>query len=181
MTDRQQPDLRLLDEVLEEWRPVIGIDFQGYRNHVHRMVRFCLLLKACTDEEREKIMIAACFHDIGIWTAQTLDYLDPSVPPALDYLTRRGLEGWSEEISLMITEHHKLRAYDDPRYPLVELFRQADLVDFSLGLFRFGLTRAQIRSMKAEIPNAGFHKTLVRLASRWFIRHPLNPAPMMKW
>lgn len=173
--------LDLIDEILAEWKETIGADFDGYRNHVQRMVRCCLALHECSDDERQKIMIAGCFHDIGIWTAHTLAYLEPSVPPAMAYLQEQGLEDWSEEVGLLITEHHKLHAYTDARFPLVEVFRQGDLVDFSLGLFRFGLPKPFIKKLKQEFPNAGFHKTLLRLASRWFVKHPLNPAPMMKW
>lgn len=172
--------LTLLDDILADWREVIGDDFDGYRNHCQRMVNCCLALRACSDVERQKLMIAAAFHDIGIWTANTLDYLPPSVTPAMQYLKDKGLEAWSEEISLMITEHHKLSAYDDPRFPLVELFRQGDLVDFSLGFIRYRLPRKFLRQLKREFPNAGFHKRLLQLASSWFVRHPLNPAPMMK-
>ena len=34
--------------------------------------------------------IAAAFHDIGIWTAGTFDYLEPSVRVAAAYLTGTG-------------------------------------------------------------------------------------------
>ena len=81
----------------------------------------------------------------------------------------------------MITEHHSIRAVDFEQYPLVEVFRKGDLVDFSLGLIRFGIEKDFIRSVKAAFPNAGFHKGLLTRASKWFVRHPLNPAPMMKW
>jgi hypothetical protein len=173
--------LPLIDEVLEEWRTVIGDDYEGYRNHVVRVVRSCLALRDCGDEEREKVVIAGCFHDIGIWTGHTFDYIPPSLPPAMDYLERRGLERWSGEIELMITEHHKLTAYRDPGRPLVEVFRKGDLVDFSLGVFRSGLSRTRVDELKARYPNAGFHRNLVRLAARWFVRHPLDPLPMVKW
>ena len=81
----------------------------------------------------------------------------------------------------MILMHHKLRKYQDERYPLVELFRQGDLVDFSLGLVTCGLPRTYIKSVKNRFPNAGFHKRLVQLELCWFSKHPLNPAPVLKW
>lgn len=174
-------EMPLIEPILSPWRELIGPDYEGYRNHAIRMAVFCLALRECSEEDRRKIAIAACFHDIGLWTAKTLDYIEPSIPPAMEYLKNNGLEHWSEEVSLMIGEHHKLRPYKNDRYPLVELFRQGDLVDFSLGLFTFGLPHAFIDSVKARHPNAGFHKNLVKLAAAWFIRHPWNPAPMMKW
>ena len=81
----------------------------------------------------------------------------------------------------MILEHHKIRPVENGLTPVVELFRKGDLVDFSLGLIRFGLAGETIKKAMAAFPNAGFHKTLARLAGFWFLRHPLNPAPMMKW
>jgi hypothetical protein len=175
------PDVNLIDGILTPWKPVIGADFAGYRNHVVRMAGFCFALRDCSAEERRKIAIAACFHDIGIWTARTLDYLRPSVRPAREYLAGQGLDDWSEEVEAMILQHHKLRRVTVAPSPLVELFRQGDLVDFSLGLARFGLPRASIKQMKRRHPNAGFHRALARLVVRWVVRHPLNPAPMMRW
>ena len=128
-----------------------------------------------------KIIIAGAFHDIGIWIENTVDYIPSSIPPAMAYLQRRDLAAWSTEIELMIAEHHKITAYQDQTYPLVELFRKGDLVDFSFGLVKFGVPESYIKDVKAEFPNANFHKDLGKRAARWFVKHPLNPAPMMKW
>ncbi len=176
--EQQIPEL---ETIFSEWKTVIGDEYQGYRNHVYRMIHFCLSLRECSEEEKRKVIIAAAFHDIGIWIEDTVDYIEPSLPPAVAYLKREGLEAWTEEISLMITEHHKIRAYRGEYAPLVEIFRQGDLVDFSLGAVRFGLPKALINDVKQAFPNADFHKNLGKRAARWFVRHPLNPAPMMKW
>ncbi|MAA74320.1 MAG: hypothetical protein CMN28_06390 [Salinisphaeraceae bacterium] len=176
-----QTEIPALEALFEPWQAVIGEDYAGYRNHVYRMVHFCLALRDCDEQEREKVFIAGVFHDLGIWTERSIDYIDPSVRLAQDYCARAGLEAWSDEIGLMISEHHKLRAYRDARYPLVEVFRRGDLVDFSLGLFKFDVSKVYFAQVTAALPNAGFHKGLVKKASRWFVRHPLNPAPMMKW
>ena len=174
-------DLDHIDGVLAPFRDVIGPDFEGYRNHVARMATFCLMLRACNAEEQQRIEVAACFHDIGLWTARTLDYLEPSVPPAIEYLEKQKLAHWSSEIREMILEHHRIRPIRGARSPLVELFRRGDLVDFSLGLVRSGLPAEAIREVKRELPNAGFHRCLAKRAARWFLAHPTNPAPMMKW
>lgn len=176
-----QPQIPLLETILAEYQELIGPDFTGYRNHAYRMIHFCWKLQDCTQEQQQKIIIAAAFHDIGIWIDDTLDYIPPSVPPAMQYLKAQKLESWSEEISLMITEHHKLKPYTGKHETLVELFRQGDLVDFSLAMVRFGIDKTYIRAVKSAFPNAGFHKMLLKRSSKWFIRHPLNPAPMMKW
>ena len=170
-----------LEEILEQWKPQLGNDYAGYKNHVYRMVHFCFALRDCNEEERQKIIIAGCFHDLGIWSDHTVDYLPPSVVLAKDYLKEKNLEPWIPEIDLMIDIHHKVRKYRDDRYPLVEVFRKADLVDVSLGLVKFGLPAATIRSVKAQFPNAGFHKRLMQLAGQWFSQHPVSPPPFLKW
>lgn len=176
-----EKEIPLLEQILSDWQKTIGDEYQGYRNHVYRMIHFCLAIKDCNEEEKEKIIIAGAFHDIGIWIDNTVDYIPPSIPPAMNYLKSKGLERWSTEIGLMITEHHKLREYKDEALPLVEAFRKGDLVDFSFGSFRFGVPKSYIKEVKSTFPNAQFHKNLGKRAAKWFIKHPLNPAPMMKW
>lgn len=176
-----EEQIPLLEEIFSDWKDKIGPEYQGYRNHVYRMIHFCLALTECNEEEREKIIIAGAFHDIGIWIDDTVDYIPPSLPPAMEYLKSRNLEACLEEITLMISEHHKIREDKDEAYPLVEIFRKGDLVDFSFGLFKFGIPKTYIESVKAKFPNSDFHKNLGKRAGKWFVKHPLNPAPMMKW
>lgn len=171
----------LLEEILEPWKTALGNDYAGYHNHVCRMIHFCLALRPCSTDERQKVIIAGAFHDLGIWSKGTVDYLPPSIDLARDYLMRSGLGAWSAEIELMIDMHHKLRKVDDPTYPLVEVFRRGDLVDFSLGLMNAGLPRAYIKQVQGQFPNAGFHKRLLQLAGGWFSKHPLSPPPFIKW
>lgn len=178
---RNQADTKNIDDILEPWKKVIGVDYEGYRNHVVRMATFALMLQSCSSEDQNKIEIAACFHDIGIWTDNTLDYLSPSVPPALRYLDENRLSNWGPEISEMILEHHKIRKIKNGISPLVEIFRKGDLVDFSKGMVRFGLPRKAVKDIMQEYPNAGFHRMLMKQTARWFIKHPFNPLPMMKW
>ena len=145
------------------------------------MFNFCLALRPCSEEEKTKLAIAACFHDIGLWSAQTVDYLPPSVSEAKRYLSGAGRENWAEEIGLMIELHHKVRPYRNDRFPLIEVFRKGDLVDFSLGFFKCGLPKSFVKKVKARIPNAGFHRFLMRGAKDWFFEHPFSPPPFMKW
>lgn len=179
--NNRQPNLEHIDGILSGWKSTIGEEYQGYRNHVARVVNFCLYLHPCSAEELRKIEVAACFHDIGIWTANTFDYLPPSILSAKDYLVTHGLEDWTREIEQMILLHHKIRPVGDSDSQLVELFRQADLVDFSLGMIRHGVPADAVSSAKAKYPNAGFHKCLLRRAFPRLLRHPLNPLPMVKW
>ncbi len=171
----------LLEEILGKWENELSSDYAGYKNHVYRMIHFCFAQGDFSAIEREKIIIAGCFHDLGIWSHSTFDYLPPSVALAKDYLTEKDLEEWIPDIEPMIDTHHKLRKHRDDRNPLIEVFRKGDLVDFSLGLVRCGLPGTYIKSVKKSFPNAGFHKRLVRLAGGWICRHPLNPVPVLKW
>ena len=173
--------IALVEEMLSPWQQKIGKDYIGYKNHVYRMLNFCFALQNCSHIERQKLIIAGCFHDLGIWASNTFDYLPPSVALAKAYLHQNQLEPWLSEIELMIALHHKLRRYTDQRYPLVELFRRGDLVDFSLGLVKCGLPTTYIQQVQAHFPNAGFHKRLVQLEAGWVFRHPANPLPVFKW
>ena len=154
---------------------------QSYHGHVVRLYNYCLALHDCSEEEKRKIAIAACFHDIGLWSDYTTDYIPPSLVQVKQYLSKNYLDMWADEVGLMVEYHHKVRSYGDERFPLVEVFRKGDLVDFSLGMFRFGLPRRFVQKVKDKVPNAGFHKFLMKGAAEWFIKHPLSPPPFMKW
>ena len=168
-----ETDIGLIDEILS------GPELSAYRNHVYRMVNFCFAQGDFSDEQREKIVIAGCFHDLGIWSAGTFDYLTPSIAMANDYLAKSGREQLQEEIATMINFHHRIRNCEDGS--LVEVFRRGDLVDFSLGIFKCGLPAGYVRDVKRRFPNAGFHRDLARRACGWALRHPLNPVPVLKW
>jgi hypothetical protein len=60
----------------------------------------------------------------------------PSIELATGYL-RNGRDEWILEITHTIALHHKLTHIRDSR--LAEIFRRSDLIDVSLGLFRWGL------------------------------------------
>lgn len=68
----------LLEELLEECKHVIGSEHEGYKKHLYRMVQICLALRESTEDEREKMVIAEAFHDIGVWVKNTVDYIPPS-------------------------------------------------------------------------------------------------------
>ncbi|MCH2056416.1 MAG: hypothetical protein MK214_07345 [Thalassotalea sp.] len=76
--------------------------------------------------------------------------------------------------------HYRTGKYEGPYAELAEVFRKADLVDFSLGLVKNGVSRSFVKAVKSAIPNAGFHKTLMRFTFIQLGRHPLNPVPMMR-
>ncbi len=171
----------LLENILDQWKVTMGSQYQPYKNHVYRVVNFCLILHECTQDDREKFIIAGCFHDIGIWTDNTVDYLEPSIEIAKKYLQDQGKEQWSKEIELMIDQHHKIRRYRDSQYPLVEVFRKADWVDVSMGIRAFSLSKNDIQKVLNTFPNLGFHQNLMNLAKTELLTYRRNPLPMMKW
>lgn len=171
----------VIEKIMEAWRDEIGDDYPAIRGHNYRMFNFCLALTDPEDEDAgKKAAIAAAWHDLGIWTHDTFDYLPPSRAQAVAYLEETGREAWSREVSDMVMFHHKLTPCRGERARLVEAFRRADLVDLSLGLVRSGLDRAFVREVQAAFPNAGFHARVTRLALAWALRHPLNPVPFIR-
>src|SRR5678816_3071087 len=82
-----------IDAVLNDHASVLGDDFVAYRNHVYRVVNFCVAIAGGRDD-LEKIAIAAAFHDLGIWTDRTFDYIAPSIARARTYLVERAREDW---------------------------------------------------------------------------------------
>ena len=170
----------ILEEILEQHRVALGEDLVPYRNHCVRVVTFCAALSSADPAALERMSIAVAFHDLGIWTDLTFDYLAPSERLATAYLEARGRGDLVAEIGAMIREHHKLTRSTASAGWLVEPFRRADLVDVSLGVVRFGLPRALIRAAYDAYPGAGFHRNLVRLTARRFRRHPLSPLPMLR-
>jgi hypothetical protein len=164
--------LPTVEEVLDIHASELGHDLIGSRNHVYRVVNLCLAFVGDSRVELEKIAIAAVFHDLGIWTNITFDYITPSVAIAREHLAARGMAEWIPEIEAMIVDHHKVTPSRAHPQALVEAFRRAE---------RFGLPRTFIAAVTATWPNAGFHRRLVELTIDRFWKHPLNPLPMVKW
>jgi len=179
----QREAVELIDTILEEYRDLMKEDFVAYRNHCQRVYGFLLYLlpEPFDPSVLQKCAIAVAFHDIGIWTDNTVDYIDPSRKVAKDYLTYKGLSHWIEEVDLMIERHHQVLQGNLPENSLTNIFRKADLVDFSLGYVTQGLPLYIVRSMLAAYANEGFHVRLLQLAVGRLWTHPLSPAPMMRW
>jgi hypothetical protein len=171
----------LLESILGEWKSAIGSQYEPYKNHVYRVLNFCFIFHQCQDNDREKLIIAGCFHDLGIWPNDTVDYLPPSIELAKTYLKNQGKEEWTTEITRMIDLHHKFTPVPKSESRLVEVFRRGDWVDVTQGLRSFGLPKVYIQEVLKTFPNLGFHDNLLRLTKEEFKRNPLKPLPMMKW
>jgi hypothetical protein len=170
----------LLDELFEKYRQSLGVDFDGYKNHCMRVFNFCSALAGNLTDVEDKIAIASFFHDIGIWTDNTFDYLVPSQLLARSYLEQTERVAWCDEIDAMIGEHHKISKYQANPTWLVEAFRKADWIDLSGGLLRYRLHDDFVTDVLYAFPNAGFHKRLLELSIERFKTHPFSPLPMMK-
>jgi hypothetical protein len=168
----------LTAEIIAAHATALGPDFTAYRNHVCRVLEFHLALSGETMPSTA-VSIAAAFHDLGIRTAQTFDYLEPSAALAAAYLERHGLAALEPEVRALIVEHHKLTRYTGPHAASVETWRRADLIDVSLGTLRHGLPRAFVRTVLRTHPNAGFHRLLAKLSAKQFLRTPWRPLPMI--
>lgn len=158
----------------------MGADFTPYWNHAHRVANLCAALSPAGAETLEKIAIIAAFHDLGIWTDGTFDYLPPSVRLASAYLAGSDQMQWETEVCETILNHHKFSHYHGNPTWLVEPFRQADWIDVSLGLITFGMPRGYIRALYEHWPSAGFHKRLVQLEFGHLRKDPLHPLPVFR-
>jgi hypothetical protein len=170
-----------VDEVIEGFARALGRDRVAYRNHVTRVLNFYRVIAGGDGELPRQVLVAAAFHDLGIWTARTFDYLAPSVSLAREYLAGAGLDALAPEVEAIVVWHHKLTPYRGEHAATVEAFRRADLVDVSLGALRSGVPRPFVRAVRAALPNAGFHRRLAALTARQLRRAPLRPLPVMRW
>jgi len=167
-----------VDDVLHHHATALGDDFVAYRNHVYRVVNLCVAFAG--RRELEKIAVAAVFHDLGIWTNGTFDYIAPSITLAHDYLSARGCEDWIAEIEAMVADHHKITKSTADPGSLIDAFRRADWIDVTRGLRGFGVPRPLLARLSASWPSAGFHWRLVTLTFDRFRSHPLTPLPMVR-
>jgi hypothetical protein len=172
--------LELLDTLHGQHAGLLGKDFDAYRNHTYRLVNFCAAQLAAPDgDSLQKMQVAAAFHDLGIWSARTFDYLPPSDALAQAWLAANGRQAWSEDVGGMINKHHKITASSGSE--LVEAFRRADWTDVTWGVISHGTPRALRRAVFAAFPDAGFHAMLLKLSFKRLLTHPLSPLPMMRW
>ena len=167
-----------IDDVLHDHAMVLRDDFVGYRNHVYRIVNLCVAFVGRSD--LDKLAVAAVFHDLGIWTNRTFDYIAPSIAIAHDYLVARARQDWTAEIEEMIADHHKITPSTADPNSLIEGFRRADWIDVTRGLRAFGIPRPFVARLFATWPSAGFHRRLVTLTLERFRSHPLTPLPMVR-
>lgn len=170
----------IIDDVLVTWQSALGSADRAYGGHAYRVFNVARRILG-SDGSDDALAVASAFHDIGIWTDGTFDYLAPSAARARDYLRENHPTIGDDVVDALIANHHRLRRVTRGESPAaVDAFRRADLVDVSRGLIRGGVERAFLRELVAAFPHAGFHGLLVRTALSWWVRHPLRPFPMLR-
>ena len=157
-------NLPLAEAILESHRQRAHGDdagYDAYKAHVYRVVNFARALAPDEPDRDEKLAIAAAFHDLAAF--DTLDYLVPSIEAQDAWLHETGREDWSDELALVVAQHHRLSRYGPSRVhaPLVEAFRRADLVDVSQGRIRFGIPSSYVKEVRAAFDASAFFTRVV--------------------
>ncbi|MBV9722312.1 MAG: hypothetical protein JO082_10385, partial [Mycobacterium sp.] len=150
----------IVDAVLDRYRVALSGDMPAYRNHVYRCINYHQILLGSTIPDAAALAWAV--HDLGIWTARSLDYLAPSADLAVEHAGEFGITD-DDQLRMLIIEHHKLRPSRDR---MVETFRKADLVDVSRGILRKPIGRSAVNAVVAELPYRGFHAFLANGLTR---------------
>ncbi|MDX6681237.1 MAG: hypothetical protein QOG94_1276 [Solirubrobacteraceae bacterium] len=176
-------DHPLVEQILDTHGDRAGGDdagWAGYRGHVYRVLNFSRALVPDPGADRDdKLAIAAAFHDLEAFSS--LDYLAPSIHAQDAWLARTGRHAWSDELAVIVAEHHRVTPYRGAHARLAEAFRRGDLVDVSQGLIRPGLSRAYVREVRAAFDVGPFFTRLVPMAVVRRLRsHPLDPLPHMR-
>lgn len=168
-----------MDLILNLYKVNLGKYFEQYKNHVYRVFNLALPYLN-SDKEIEIISVASAFHDLGIWTNNTFDYIKPSIGLAKQFCVSNHFDASViMEIWIIIDNHHKLTKIRTSK--LAEIFRQADLVDLTFGLIPKGRNKNDVRLLRKTFPNKGFHLFLTKIFLKHLFNKPFNPLPMYKF
>ncbi len=155
----------VVEHHLKKYKHLIGDDFDGYRNHIYRVMTYSMHFLHNNETYMDVIGSALVFHDIGLWTDKTLAYLEPSARLARD----AGKTYSSEELTLqenIIVNHHKIWPFKGENGAVVEAVRKADWIDASNGMLNKGMPWRHIQAVKDTLPAAGFYNTLADIGPR---------------
>jgi len=166
----------LIESVLARYDQELGVDAELYRNHVYRGLNYQLRLLEKV-EASDAMALAWVAHDLGIWTANTFDYLAPSLALAEELAQDFSVDD-ADLVQAMVAFHHRLRPCP---HPLVETFRRADRTDAWRGRFRGRLGPTDVEEVVGAFPYCGFHTFLRQRMTAWVLRHPTRPFPMFRW
>lgn len=170
-----------IESILQYYATALGKHYNAYRNHVYRVYHLTMLLSENEMDlvQQGHLAIAAAFHDLGVWTHASMDYLEPSVGLANKYLEENNLDG-HDVIFGLIRNHHKITKFSGEHQKIIEPFRRADLIDLSLGQISFGLPKGLYQNLKEEFPYLGFHGMIFSKVLNHALKHFWKPFPMIK-
>ncbi|MEM1129360.1 MAG: phosphohydrolase [Pseudomonadota bacterium] len=153
-----------VERLLLPYRTDLGDDFAGYRNHIYRVLSYAMHFLNGADTDRQMVETVLVYHDLGLWTAGDLAYLEPSEALALK---ENAAQGWGLDPDVLraaIHWHHKVFPYAGKGADVVNAVRRADWIDATQGKVRHGVSKGQIAAVAAALPDEGFYDTLTRLA-----------------
>lgn len=168
----------IMDNILESYKGYLGADYQKYRGHCYRLINYMIAL-GLGEEDLEVCQYAIPFHDLGIWTAQTMDYLAPSCEEAIKYIKKNNENIDSKQVSNIINNHHKITKIKGDSG--AELLRKADLIDLTTSFVSFGIDKKTKKIIKQRFPYHGFQFFIYKKVMKHAIRNILNPFPMLKF
>ncbi len=174
----------LIDELFEARRNLFADEavYKGLKNHGYRMLNYARQWIDPHPERDDKLAVCAVFHDIAAFPDGLLDYLKPSADQAEKWLEETGRSAWKPEMRLMIEWHHKITAYTGDKKEWVEPVRRADWLDVGFALAKFGLPSEFVSEVRNEFPITAFYPVhVLKVTGKWVLKHPLNPAPILRW
>jgi len=153
-----------IEGILQYYSVALGPNYNAYRNHVYRVYHIALLFvnKQLGIEDEEVLRIASAFHDLGIWTHQSMDYIGSSEDLCHNYLEENQMTDLAPKINTVIHFHHKLVPYEGKFADLAEPFRKADIVDLSFGYIHHSLPKSFYKNLKEEFPFLRFHRMILK-------------------
>ena len=97
-----------VEEMEARWGGALRAAREAYSGHAYRVLNYARALIG-TEQHDDELALAAAFHDLGIWSDRTFDYLGPSQQRA-EAFRREGAPGIDAELlALLISDHHLLR------------------------------------------------------------------------
>jgi hypothetical protein len=181
-----------LEKVLRNYEELIGADYEGYRNHIYRVLTYSLHFLDGDKTQDGKVLkylplieAALVYHDIGLWTDRRLSYLEPS-----SFRAKQEFEGMYSETELellhnIIYWHHKVTPFVGENAEIVNAVRKADWIDATFGAVNHGMPRHHINAVNAALAEAGFHNMLAGIGPRYYgndvLRIVTELSSIFKW
>jgi hypothetical protein len=111
------------------------------------------------------------FHDIGLWTNNSLAFVNPSCDLAKKVLTEAKLG--PRQLNLaheIIYWNHKITPFNGTNHiknnAIVEAARKADWVDITMGFVSYGMPKEHIQNVTKVIPYNKFQEIILLFGPR---------------